>query len=57
MVVYGGGPVGLMAAYSATLKGARKVMLVDRYPDGLRLAESIGASGIDDFKGSPRSIA
>jgi len=57
VVVYGGGPVGLMAAYSATLKGARKVMLVDRYPDGLRLAESIGASGIDDFKGSPRSIA
>jgi glutathione-independent formaldehyde dehydrogenase len=53
VVVYGGGPVGLMAAYSATLKGACKVMLVDRHPDRLRLAESIGAIAIDDSKESP----
>ena len=53
VVVYGGGPVGLMAAYSATLKGACKVMVVDRHPDRLRLAESIGAIAIDDSKESP----
>ena len=38
-MIYGGGPVGLMAAYSATIKGACKVMVVDRHPDRLRLAE------------------
>jgi glutathione-independent formaldehyde dehydrogenase len=53
VVIYGGGPVGLMAAYSATIKGACKVMVVDRHPDRLRLAESIGALPIDDSKESP----
>ncbi|WP_027006187.1 glutathione-independent formaldehyde dehydrogenase [Conexibacter woesei] len=53
IVVYGGGPVGLMAAYSATIKGACKVMVVDRHPDRLRLAESIGAVAIDDSRESP----
>ncbi|MCM4082263.1 glutathione-independent formaldehyde dehydrogenase [Paractinoplanes hotanensis] len=53
VVVYGAGPVGLMAAYSATLKGAGKVMVVDRHPDRLRLAESIGAITIDDSKVDP----
>jgi glutathione-independent formaldehyde dehydrogenase len=53
IVIYGGGPVGLMAAYSAMIKGACKVMVVDRHPDRLRLAESIGAVAIDDSKESP----
>lgn len=53
VVVYGSGPVGLMAAYSSMLRGASKVMVVDRHPDRLRLAESIGAIAIDDTKGSP----
>jgi glutathione-independent formaldehyde dehydrogenase len=53
IVIYGGGPVGLMAAYSATIKGACKVMVVDRHPDRLRLAESIGAVAIDDSQESP----
>lgn len=53
VVIYGSGPGGLMAAYSATLKSASKVMIVDRHPDRLRLAESIGAIAIDDSKGSP----
>jgi threonine dehydrogenase-like Zn-dependent dehydrogenase len=52
-VIYGGGPVGLMAALSAEIKGAAKVMVVDRHPDRLRLAEQIGAIPIDDSKGSP----
>ncbi|HNP29472.1 MAG TPA: glutathione-independent formaldehyde dehydrogenase [Nitrospirales bacterium] len=53
VVVYGAGPVGLMAAYSAILKSAGKVMIVDRHPDRLRLAEKIGAIPIDDSKVSP----
>jgi threonine dehydrogenase-like Zn-dependent dehydrogenase len=50
---YGGGPVALMAAYSATIKGACKAMVVDCGPDRLRLAEEIGALPIDDSKESP----
>lgn len=53
VVVYGSGPVGLMAAYSAMIQGARLVMVVDRHPDRLRLAESIGAVAIDDSKVDP----
>ena len=53
IVIYGGGPVGLMAALSATIRGAAKVMVVDRHPDRLRLAGQIGAIAIDDSKGSP----
>ncbi|MDB5753657.1 MAG: aldehyde dehydrogenase [Massilia sp.] len=47
VVIYGSGPVGLMAAHSAIIKGACKVMVVDRHPDRLRLAASIGAIPID----------
>lgn len=53
VVIYGAGPVGLLAAYSATIKGAAQVMIVDRHPDRLRLAQKIGAIAIDDSKGSP----
>src|SRR5258708_20691546 len=53
VVIYGAGPVGLMAALSAITRGAAKVMVVDRHPDRLRLAEQIGAIAIDDSKVSP----
>jgi glutathione-independent formaldehyde dehydrogenase len=53
VVVYGSGPVGLMAAYSAMIQGASKVMIVDRHPDRLRLAAEIGVIPIDDSKGDP----
>lgn len=43
----------MLAAYSAIIKGANKVMVVDRHPDRLRLAEQIGAIPIDDSKVSP----
>jgi glutathione-independent formaldehyde dehydrogenase len=47
VVIYGAGPVGLMAAYSALLRGASRVFVVDRQPDRLRLAETIGATPVD----------
>lgn len=52
VVIYGAGPVGLMAAYSAIIKGASKVMVVDMHKDRLALAEKIGAIPIDDSDGS-----
>lgn len=51
VVIYGAGPVGLMAAYSAMIKGAAQVIVVDHQPDRLQLAESIGATAIDSGKG------
>ncbi len=53
VVVYGAGPVGLLAAYSAILKQASKVMVVDRHPDRPKLAEQIGAIPIDDTREDP----
>ncbi|CAI7590520.1 unnamed protein product [Penicillium bialowiezense] len=43
VAIFGAGPVGLMAAYSALLRGASRVYSVDQVPDRLALAESIGA--------------
>ncbi len=43
VVIYGAGPVGLMAALSASLRGASKIMVVDTHPDRLKLAEKVGA--------------
>jgi glutathione-independent formaldehyde dehydrogenase len=51
VVIYGAGPVGLMAASSATLKGASMVMVVDTHKDRLQLAEKQGAIAIDDTEG------
>ncbi|MDB5892358.1 MAG: Threonine dehydrogenase and related Zn-dependent dehydrogenase [Polaromonas sp.] len=48
VVVYGAGPVGLMAAYSSVLKGASLVMVVDTHKDRLKLAEKMGAVAIDN---------
>ncbi len=47
IVIYGCGPVGLMAAHSAMIKGASRVFIIDHHPDRLRLAESIGVIPID----------
>ncbi|MFE3082631.1 glutathione-independent formaldehyde dehydrogenase [Streptomyces albidoflavus] len=51
VVVYGAGPVGLMAAYSAALRGASQVLVVDHHPDRLALAEKAGAIPVDDTEG------
>lgn len=53
VVVWGAGPVGLMAALSAQLRGASKVMVVDRLPDRLGMVEKFGAIPVDDTKGDP----
>ena len=44
--------VGLMAAHSAAIKGASKIMVVDNQKDRLKLAEELGAIAIDYSKGS-----
>lgn len=47
VAVFGGGPVGLMAAYSAVLRGASEVYVVDRIPERLEKARAIGATAIN----------
>ena len=51
VVIYGAGPVGLMAAMSAGLKGADQIFVIDQQPDRLKLAEKLGAIPIDDSSG------
>ncbi|EXJ94561.1 alcohol dehydrogenase [Capronia coronata CBS 617.96] len=51
IAVWGAGPVGLMAAYSAVLRGASRVFVVDRVPERLAAAEKIGCTPIDFSKG------
>lgn len=53
VVVYGAGPVGLMAAYSALLRGASRVFSVDRVPERLNKAKEIGAIPINFDQGDP----
>ena len=51
VVIYGAGPVGLMAAMSSFVKGASEVFVIDTHADRLALAEKIGATVIDDTEG------
>ncbi|HEY2195991.1 MAG TPA: glutathione-independent formaldehyde dehydrogenase [Actinomycetospora sp.] len=53
IAVFGAGPVGLMAAYSAVIKGASKVFVVDKVASRLELAEQIGAIPIDFSAADP----
>lgn len=54
VAVYGAGPVGLMAAYSAKIKGAAEIYVVDRVPSRLELAEEhCDATPINFEKGDP----
>ena len=43
IVIFGAGPVGLMAAMSARIQGASQIFVVDHKADRLALAEQIGA--------------
>jgi len=47
VAVFGAGPVGLMAAHSAMLRGASQVFVVDKEADRLALATKIGATAVD----------
>ncbi|MEZ0494609.1 glutathione-independent formaldehyde dehydrogenase [Kineococcus sp. TBRC 1896] len=53
VVVWGAGPVGLMAAHSARIRGAAEVFVVDRHPDRLALVRKAGATPVDDSAGDP----
>jgi glutathione-independent formaldehyde dehydrogenase len=47
VAVFGAGPVGLLAAHSAMLRGAARVFVVDHQTDRLAVAEEFGASPIN----------
>jgi glutathione-independent formaldehyde dehydrogenase len=53
VAVFGAGPVGLMAAHSAFLRGASQVFVVDKEADRLQLAKQIDATPIDFSRGDP----
>ncbi|WP_253908599.1 zinc-binding dehydrogenase [Arthrobacter sp. H41] len=56
VAVFGAGPVGLMAAHIALLKGAARVFVMDKEPDRLKLTEQIGATAIN-FADTPAADA
>jgi glutathione-independent formaldehyde dehydrogenase len=56
VVIFGAGPVGLMAAHSALLRGAARVWVVDKESDRLALADKIGATSIDFSKSDPTEV-
>jgi threonine dehydrogenase-like Zn-dependent dehydrogenase len=51
VVIYGSGPVGLMATLSAILQGASQVFVVDHNRDRLKVAEDLGATPIVEDEG------
>ena len=53
IAIFGAGPVGAMAAYSALIRGAAEVYVVDRVPERLQKVKDIGATPIDFSKGDP----
>lgn len=53
VAVFGAGPVGLLAAHSAMIRGASQVFVVDKEADRLALAGKIGATAVDFSKGDP----
>ncbi|KAI9708113.1 MAG: hypothetical protein M1820_004317 [Bogoriella megaspora] len=53
VAIYGAGPVGLLGAYSALLRGANRVYSVDHVESRLKKAASIGAIPINLRNGDP----
>ena len=53
LVVFGAGSVGLLAAYSARLRGAARVYVVDAVKSRLEKAGELGAVPIDFLVGDP----
>ncbi|MFJ3496909.1 glutathione-independent formaldehyde dehydrogenase [Streptomyces sp. NPDC086091] len=56
VAVFGAGPVGLMAAHSAMLRGAPRVFVVDKEPDRLALAEKFDAVPVDFSAQDPTEV-
>lgn len=53
VAVFGAGPVGLLAAYCARMRGAAEVYVVDYIRDRLERAEALGATPIDFSRSDP----
>ncbi|OJJ29870.1 hypothetical protein ASPWEDRAFT_121832 [Aspergillus wentii DTO 134E9] len=53
VAVFGAGPVGLLSAYSAFLRGASRVYVVDCVSDRLDVARSLGATPINFMQSDP----
>jgi glutathione-independent formaldehyde dehydrogenase len=53
VAVFGAGTIGLLAAYSALLRGAAEVYVVDRVPERLAMAGELGATPVDFTAGDP----
>jgi glutathione-independent formaldehyde dehydrogenase len=53
VAVFGAGTIGLLAAYSALLKGAGEVYVVDHIPERLDKARELGATPVDFRQGDP----
>jgi glutathione-independent formaldehyde dehydrogenase len=54
VAIFGAGPVGLLSALSARLRGASEIYVVDRVPERLqRVAQIEGAVGVDAGAGDP----
>ncbi len=52
IVIFGAGPVGLMAVMSARIQGASQIFCVDGKKDRLALAARLGATPIDSMSGN-----
>jgi len=53
VAIFGAGAVGLLAAYSALLRGAAEVYVVDMIAERLEKAGKIGAVPVDFLEGDP----
>jgi glutathione-independent formaldehyde dehydrogenase len=53
VAVFGAGPVGLLAAYCARLRGAAEIYVVDHIPDRLDRAAAMDATPVDFRRGDP----
>lgn len=53
VAVFGAGPVGLMAAYSAVIRGASRVFVVDQVAERLQSAKKMGCTPINFREGDP----
>lgn len=53
VAIFGAGPVGLMAAHAANIRGASQTFVADFQPDRLALAEAMGATAVSLADGDP----